>query len=83
MFEEEVKDVDIIITTALIPGMTAPVSLKEGVIKNMKAGSVIVDLGSERGGNSCLTNGHIGEKYISPEGIINLGYTDWASRMAP
>jgi len=84
MLEEEAKDIDIVITTALIPGVPAPVNIKEGFVKNLKPGSVIVDLAAERGGNCYLTKEHRGlEKHVTKEGVTLLPYINWPSRMAP
>jgi NAD(P) transhydrogenase subunit alpha len=80
MFAAQAKDVDIIITTALIPNRPAPVLITEEMVKSMKKGSVIVDLAAENGGNCALTDpGHVVERY----GVHILGYTDLPSRLAP
>lgn len=79
LFEEQAKDVDIIITTALIPGKPAPVLVTEQAIKNLKPGSVLVDLAAERGGNCPLSEAG---KVIEVHGVKLVGYTDLASRMA-
>lgn len=79
LFEEEAKTTDIIITTALIPGKPAPVLITEQAVKNMKPGSVIVDLAAERGGNCPLCEA--GEAVVK-HGVTIVGYTDLASRMA-
>ncbi len=55
MFAAQAKDVDIIITTALIPNRPAPILITEEMVKSMKNGSVIVDLAAENGGNCALT----------------------------
>lgn len=79
LFAEQAKEVDIIITTALIPGKPAPKLITADMVKAMKPGSVIVDLASERGGNCELTEpGKIVEKH----GVRLIGYTDLPSRMA-
>ncbi|HEA52554.1 Re/Si-specific NAD(P)(+) transhydrogenase subunit alpha [Marinobacter antarcticus] len=79
LFAEQAKEVDIIITTALIPGKPAPKLITEDMVKSMKPGSVIVDLASERGGNCELTEpGKIVEKHE----VTLIGYTDLPSRMA-
>lgn len=51
LFRQQAKDVDIIITTALIPGKKAPVLITRDMVESMKPGSVTVDLASEAGGN--------------------------------
>ena len=80
MFAAQAKDVDIIITTALIPNRPAPILITEEMVKSMKKGSVIVDLAAENGGNCALTEpGNVVEKY----GVHILGYTDLPSRLAP
>jgi NAD(P) transhydrogenase subunit alpha len=80
MFAAQAKDVDIIITTALIPNRPAPVLITEDMVKSMKKGSVIVDLAAENGGNCALTQpGQVVERY----GVHILGYTDLPSRLAP
>src|SRR5688572_10257909 len=80
MFAAQAKDVDIIITTALIPNRPAPILITEDMVKSMKKGSVIVDLAAENGGNCALTEpGQVVERY----GVHILGYTDLPSRLAP
>ncbi len=80
MFAAQAKDVDIIITTALIPNRPAPILITEEMVKSMKKGSVIVDLAAENGGNCALTEpGHVVERH----GVHILGYTDLPSRLAP
>ena len=80
MFAAQARDVDIIITTALIPNRPAPILITEEMVQGMKKGSVIVDLAAENGGNCALTEpGHVVQKY----GVHILGYTDLPSRLAP
>jgi len=80
MFAAQAKEVDIIITTALIPNRPAPILITEDMVKSMKKGSVIVDLAAENGGNCALTEpGQVVERY----GVHILGYTDLPSRLAP
>jgi NAD(P) transhydrogenase subunit alpha len=80
MFAAQAKDVDIIITTALIPNRPAPILITEEMVQGMKKGSVIVDLAAENGGNCALTEpGNVVQKY----GVHILGYTDLPSRLAP
>ncbi|MGH7544213.1 MAG: Re/Si-specific NAD(P)(+) transhydrogenase subunit alpha [Gemmatimonadota bacterium] len=74
-----VADVDVVITTAAIPGQTAPVLITEEMARAMKPGSVIVDLAAERGGNCALTRP--GDLYRE-NGLTVIGYTNFASRMA-
>jgi NAD(P) transhydrogenase subunit alpha len=79
LFEELAQDIDIIITTALIPGRPAPLLITEQAVKNMKPGSVIVDLAAERGGN---TAGAVADEVVESHGVKIIGYTDLPSRMA-
>ena len=79
LFAEQAKRVDAIVTTALIPGKTAPTLITAEMVESMKDGSVIVDLAAEQGGNCELTEpGRIAEKH----GVRLIGYTDLPSRMA-
>lgn len=80
LFAEQAKDVDIIVTTALIPGKSAPKLITSEMVRSMKTGSVIVDLASEMGGNCELTVP--GEKVVY-DGVTIIGYADLPSRMAP
>jgi len=75
-----VADSDIIITTAMIPGRPAPKSIPIEGINKMKKGSVIVDLAAKSGGNTDLTKS--GEKFITNNGVVIIGYTDLINRMA-
>ena len=79
-FREIAPDMDIVITTALIPGRDAPELWTEDMVKAMKPGSVIVDLAAERGGNCKLTVKD--EKIVTDNGVTIVGYTDFPSRMA-
>jgi len=79
LFAEQAKDVDIIITTALIPGRPAPRLVLADMVNSMKDGSVIVDLAAEQGGNCELTEPG---KVIEHNGVTIIGYTDMASRLA-
>jgi H+-translocating NAD(P) transhydrogenase subunit alpha len=79
LFRAQAKEVDIVITTALIPGKPAPKLWLADMVELMKPGSVIVDLAAERGGNCELTKpGEV----IEHKGVTIVGYTDLASRMA-
>jgi NAD(P) transhydrogenase subunit alpha len=80
LFAEQAKDVDIIITTALIPGKPAPVLLSRELVESMRPGSVIVDLAAESGGNCALTQP---EKVVTHGGVTIIGYVDLPSRLAP
>ncbi|CAM5472705.1 Re/Si-specific NAD(P)(+) transhydrogenase subunit alpha [Frigidibacter albus] len=79
-FRELAPEMDIVITTALIPGRPAPKLWTEDMVALMKPGSVVVDLAAERGGNCDLTVPD--EKIVSPNGVTIVGYTDFPSRMA-
>ena len=80
LFREQAPDVDIVITTALIPGRPAPKLWPEEMVRLMKPGSVVVDLAAEQGGNCDLTKP--GEKIVTDNGVTVVGYTDFPSRMA-
>tara|TARA_R100000306_G_scaffold42747_1_gene41361 strand:- start:3314 stop:4840 length:1527 start_codon:yes stop_codon:yes gene_type:complete len=79
LFREQAKEVDIIITTALIPGKPAPELITTDMVESMKPGSVIVDLAAERGGNCKLTRA---DEVVVHNGVTLIGYTDLPSRMA-
>lgn len=79
-FRALAPQVDIVITTALIPGRPAPVLWTSDMVAAMKPGSVIVDLAAERGGNCELTEKD--KKIVSENGVTIVGYTDFPSRMA-
>ncbi len=78
LFEQQAKEVDIIITTAQVPGKKAPTLLTEHIVKCMKAGSVIVDLAAEQGGNCELTEPNA---IVIRHGVTMIGYTDLPSRL--
>ncbi|MEM9733777.1 MAG: Re/Si-specific NAD(P)(+) transhydrogenase subunit alpha [Pseudomonadota bacterium] len=80
LFREQASDIDIVITTALIPGRDAPKLWLKDMVEAMKPGSVVVDLAAERGGNCDLTVKD--EKIETDNGVTIIGYTDLASRMA-
>ena len=79
-FRELAPDMDIVITTALIPGRDAPKLWLKDMVEAMKPGSVVVDLAAERGGNCDLTV--MDQKVESDNGVTIIGYTDFPSRMA-
>lgn len=80
LFLRQAKEVDIIITTALIPGKPAPLLITEEMVKAMRPGSVIVDLAAENGGNCALTQpGQV----VVHSGVSIVGYLDLPSRLAP
>ena len=76
--EERIPDMDVVITTALIPGRPAPKLIPAAAVERMRPGSVIVDLAAEAGGNCELTEP--GEE-VERGGVTIVGYTDLASRM--
>jgi len=79
LFAEQARDVDIIITTALIPGKPAPKLITAEMVASMKDGSVVVDLAAEQGGNCELTEpGQV----VLRDGVTIIGYTDLPSRLA-
>jgi len=79
MYAQQAREVDIIVTTALIPGKPAPKLITAEMVRSMKAGSVIVDMAAEQGGNCELTEpGQVVVKH----GVTIVGYTDLASRLA-
>jgi len=79
LFAEQAKEVDIIVTTALIPGRPAPKLITADMVKSMKNGSVIVDLAAEQGGNCELTVPH--ELSVTDNGVTIIGYSDLPSRL--
>ncbi len=79
-FRELAPEMDIVITTALIPGRPAPKLWLADMVAMMKRGSVIVDLPAERGGNCDLTVPD--QKIVTDNGVTVVGYTDFPSRMA-
>merc|ERR1712223_1455411 len=78
LFHDQCKDVDIVITTALIPGRTAPILIKKYMIDDVKPGSVVVDLASEAGGN--IETVKPGEVSVY-NNVTHIGYTDLPSRL--
>ncbi len=79
LFAAQAMQVDIIVTTALIPGKPAPKLITTGMVESMKPGSVIVDLAAEQGGNCALTEPG---KIVHHKGVTIIGFTDLPSRMA-
>jgi NAD(P) transhydrogenase subunit alpha len=80
LFEGLAPELDIVITTALIPGRPAPKLWTEKAVRSMKAGSIVVDLAAERGGNCDLT---VANEMVVENGVKIIGWTDLASRLAP
>ena len=79
LFARQAAEVDIIITTALIPGRPAPELITEEMVRTMKEGSVIVDLAAEMGGNCKLSEA---DRVVVKHGVTIIGYTDLPSRLA-
>jgi NAD(P) transhydrogenase subunit alpha len=79
LFKQQASEVDIIITTALIPGRKAPVLITEEMVEILKSGSVVVDLAAEQGGNCAYTEP---DRKIEVSGVTIIGYTDLTSRLA-
>lgn len=79
-FREIAPEIDIVITTALIPNREAPELWTKDMVEAMKPGSVIIDLAAEKGGNCKLTV--MDERIVTKNGVIIIGYTDFPSRMA-
>ena len=79
MYAKQAKDVDIIITTALIPGKPAPKLITAEMVRSMKPGSVIVDMAAEQGGNCELT---VPGQSVVAHGVTIVGYTDLVSRLS-
>ncbi len=79
LYTEQARDVDIIITTALIPGRPAPKLLTAEDVAGMKPGSVIVDMAAGQGGN--VEGSVAGERVVTDNGVVILGYTDLPGRL--
>ncbi|MDP4585805.1 MAG: Re/Si-specific NAD(P)(+) transhydrogenase subunit alpha [Microbacteriaceae bacterium] len=79
IYSEQARDVDIIITTALIPGRPAPKLLTAADVASMRPGSVIVDMAAGMGGN--VAGSVAGKRIITDNGVVILGYTDLAGRL--
>ena len=79
MFAKQAMEVNVIITTALVPGKEAPKLITAGMVESMREGSVIVDLAAQQGGNCTLT---VPDQVVEHYGVRIVGYTDLPSRMA-
>jgi NAD(P) transhydrogenase subunit alpha len=79
LIAQHAKDVDIIVSTAVVPGTPAPVLITSGAVVSMRRGSVIVDVAAEQGGNCALTER---DRVVEKFGVTIIGLTDFASRMA-
>ena len=78
LLSETLKKIDIVICTALIPGKKAPVIIKEDMVQNMQAGSVIYDLAAIQGGNTAFT---IADKIIEKDGVKIMGESNILNRL--
>lgn len=79
IYAEQAKEVDIIITTALIPGRPAPRLITKEMVDTMTPGSVIVDMAAQTGGN--VEGSVAGQKTVTDNGVTIIGYTDLAGRL--
>ncbi len=79
LYAEQVKDVDIVITTALIPGKPAPLLITADMVATMKPGSVVVDMAAANGGN--VAGSVADERVVTDNGVTILGYTDLPGRL--
>ncbi|WP_404380058.1 Re/Si-specific NAD(P)(+) transhydrogenase subunit alpha [Knoellia locipacati] len=79
LYAAQAADVDIVITTALIPGRPAPRLLDETMVASMKPGSVVVDMAAANGGN--VAGSVADRKVVTPNGVTILGYTDLPARL--
>lgn len=79
LFAAQAKEVDIIVTTALIPGKPAPKLITREMVESMRPGSVVVDLAAEQGGNCEVT---VPDEVTKHSGVHIVGYSDLASRLA-
>ena len=79
LYSDQAADVDIVITTALIPGRAAPRLLTAADVASMKPGSVVVDMAAGQGGN--VEGSVAGERVVTENGVVILGYTDLAGRL--
>ena len=80
LFAQQCREVDIVITTALIPGKVAPQLITEEMVRGMRPGSVIVDLAAEAGGNCAVTKP---DEVVVHHGVTVIGFVDLPSRLAP
>lgn len=79
LFREQCEEVDIVVTTALIPGKPAPRLITKEMVEAMKPGSVVVDLAAEQGGNCEVT---VADQTVEHQAVTVIGYTDLTSRLA-
>jgi proton-translocating NAD(P)+ transhydrogenase subunit alpha len=79
MYAEQARDVDVVVTTALIPGRPAPRLLTEEMVASMSPGSVVVDMAAAQGGN--VAGSVADEVVVTPNGVTIIGYTDLPARL--
>ena len=79
LMKKTVKNQDVVITTALIPGKRAPLIINEEMVLSMKPGSIICDLATSQGGNVAFSER---DKIIEKNGVKIIGYSNYASRTA-
>src|SRR4051812_27006094 len=79
MYAEQAADVDVVITTALIPGRPAPRLITEEMVASMRSGSVVVDMAAAQGGN--VAGSVADEVVVTPNGVSIIGYTDLPARL--
>ena len=79
LMKKTVKNQDVIITTALIPGKKAPLIISEEMVLSMKPGSIICDLATSQGGNVAFSER---DKIVEKNGVKIIGYSNYASRTA-
>lgn len=79
LFAAQAKEVDIIVTTALIPGKKAPTLITREMVESMRAGSIVVDLATEQGGNCEVS---VKDQVVNHRGVHIVGYSDLPSRLA-
>jgi NAD(P) transhydrogenase subunit alpha len=79
LYAAQAQDVDIVVTTALIPGRPAPRLITAEMVASMKAGSVVVDMAAGSGGN--VAGSRPDERVVTPNGVTILGYTDLPARL--
>ena len=76
---KKLQEVDVVITTALVPGKKAPVLITRDMLSGMRPGSILVDLAAEKGGN---VEGTVAEQVVKDGPVTIIGYTDYPSRTA-
>jgi NAD(P) transhydrogenase subunit alpha len=79
LLKDTIKNQDVVISTALIPGKKAPILISEEMVKSMKSGAIIIDLAAVNGGNCALTQSG---KIIEINGVKIIGHENFPSRVA-